>query len=114
MYSDEELEEIDKRIREASKKEDERIEKFWKDEYVHLSAEDKAKYWSGYLFRSMREQEGSGLNVYAIYTKYWLKSVLEKEPNFIQLLPLIYNIWGGLFDATKVDRIIQKLLKDIG
>ncbi len=61
----------------------------------------------------MRSQEESGLTVYAIYTKDCLKDALQKEPDFIEMLPKIYNIWGGTFDSGKVDRIIKKLLKEL-
>jgi hypothetical protein len=56
------------RMRESEKKEDERIEKFWAEEYPTFAKEDKAKYWAGGLFRSMRSQEESGQNPYAIYS----------------------------------------------
>jgi hypothetical protein len=58
----------------------------------------------------MREQEESNLSPYAIYSERWLKGALEQDPNFIELLPFIYNVWGGMFDASKVDRIIKKLI----
>jgi len=101
------------RMREDEKREDERIENFWKNEYPNLSREEQAKHWAGGLFRSMREQEESNLSPYAIYSERWLKEVLEQDRNFMELLPFIYNIWGGMFDAGKVDRIISNLLKKI-
>lgn len=101
------------RIIASEKKEDERITNFWKNEYPKLSREEQSKHWAGGLFRSMREQEESNLNPYAIYSESWLKGVLEQDPNFIELLPFIYNIWGGMFDAGKVDRIIKRLLVKI-
>jgi len=93
--------------------ENERIEKFWLEEYPTLSRDEKVKYWAGGMFRSMRDQEESGLKVYAIYSKEWLKDTLIKEPDFLRMLPNIYNTWGGMFDSGKVDRIIQKLLKEL-
>jgi hypothetical protein len=113
MYSDEELEEIDKRIKEASKKEDQRIAKFWKDEYPKLSIDEKAKYWAGGLFQSMRMQEESRQNPYAIYSENWLRDALNTDADFVELLPKIFRIWGGMFDADKVDTIVQRLLKRI-
>ena len=101
------------RMREDERKEDERIANFWQNEYPQKTTEEKAKYWSGGLFRSMREQEESNLNPYAIYSENWLKETLKVEPNFLELLPHIYNIWGGMFDAGKVDRIIKKLLTNL-
>jgi hypothetical protein len=101
------------RIRSDEKKEEERIQRFWQAEYPALPAEEKAKYWAAGLFRGMRSQEESGLNPYAIYTENWLKETLKQEPNFIDMLPMIYNVWGGMFDAAKVDRIIRRHLKNI-
>lgn len=84
---------------------------FWTNEYPKKSHDEKVKYWAGILFKSMREQEESGLKIYAIYTEKWLKSTLEREPRFLEMLPNIYNIWGGMFDSGKVDRIIHEHLK---
>jgi hypothetical protein len=103
----------DLRMQEHSEQEDNRLVKFLKEDYVLLNDEKKAKYWSGNLFRSMRSQEESGLSPYAIFTEQALKEILKQEPKFIELLPLIYRTWGGMFDADKVDRIIQKHLKNI-
>ena len=95
------------------RKEDERIANFWQNEYSKLSKEDKAKKWAGGLFQSMRMQEESRQNPYAIYSENWLRDALKTDPDFLELLPLIYNIWGGMFDAGKVDRIVQRHLKNI-
>jgi len=103
----------DLRMRKDMQEENERIEKFWLEEYPTLSRDEKVKYWAGDMFRSMRDQEESGLKVYAIYSKEWLKDTLIKEPDFLRMLPNIYNTWGGMFDSGKVDRIIQKLLKEL-
>ncbi len=86
---------------------------FWKSVYPQKTEVDKIQFWAGSLFKSMRNQEESGLKVYAIYSKEWLKDTLIKEPNFLRMLPSIYNTWGGMFDSGKVDRIIQKLLKEL-
>ena len=94
-------------------KKDERIEEFWKGEYPKLPVEERARHWAGGLFQSMRMQEESRQNPYAIYSENWLRDALKTEPDFIELLPEIYNIWGGMFDAGKVDRILQRLLKRI-
>jgi hypothetical protein len=96
-----------------SKSEDERIVKFWQIEYSNLSIEEKVRYWAAGLYKSMRDQEENGLKVYVIYTETWLTDTLEKEPHFIEFLPEIYNIWGGMFDANKVDNIIKRHLKNI-
>ena len=101
------------RMREAEKKEDERIDAFWQTEYPKLSLKEKAKHWSGELFSSMRMQEEAGQNAYSIYSEKWLKGVLEQDSNFVELLPHIYNLWGGMFDSGKVDRIIKRHLKNI-
>jgi hypothetical protein len=101
------------RMRKSEKKEDERIAKFWKEEYPELPTEEKAKYWAGGLFQSMRMQEESRLNPYSIYSENWLRETLKLEPNFLELLPQIYNVWGGMFDASKVDRIVSKHLKTL-
>ncbi|MTH15803.1 hypothetical protein [Flavobacterium sp. LC2016-01] len=82
-------------------------------EYNLLSKEEQVKYWAGGLFRSMRMQEESRQNPYAIYSENWLKETLKLEPNFIEMLPEIYNVWGGMFDVNKVDNIIQRLFKNI-
>lgn len=113
MYSEEELEEIDRRIKESSKKESDRIDDFLKVEYPKKNLEEKVKYWAGDLFRYMRWQEESGNNPYSIYSKNWLSETLKLEPDFLEMLPKIYNLWGGMFDAGKVDRIIKKLLKEL-
>jgi hypothetical protein len=81
--------------------------------YNSYSLDEKAKYWAGGLFKSMRWQEESRLNPYDIYSEKWLLDTLNIDSNFLELLPKIYNIWGGMFDANKVDNIIQKLLKKI-
>jgi hypothetical protein len=99
--------------RESEKREDERIARFWSEEYPNLSTEDKAKYWAGGLFRSMRMQEESNHSPYAIYSENWLRETLNADPNFLELLPQIFNLWGGMFDAGKVERIIQRHLKNI-
>lgn len=96
------------RIKENVKKDKDRNVQFW-EEYPNRSIEEKLKFWGGSLFRSMREQEESGLNPYTIYSERWLKETLEKEPQFMEMLPSIYNIWGGMFDSNKVDRILHKL-----
>ena len=100
-------------IRQDEEANKERIFRFWQEEYPSLSTTDKAKYWAGGLYRSMRWQEESNQNPYAIYSENWLRETLKTEPNFIELLPKIYNIWSGMFDAGKVDRIVQRLLKKI-
>jgi hypothetical protein len=99
------------RMRENEKKVDIRIVDFWKNEYPKMTNQEKAKYWAGSLFRSMRMQEESNQSPYIIYSEIWLRETLKLDPNFIELLPIIYNIWGGMFDSGKVDRIIQKHLK---
>jgi hypothetical protein len=86
---------------------------FWKNEYPLKSNDEKIKYWAAILYKSMRDQEESGLKTYAIYTENWLINTLEREPNFIDFLPKIYNIWGGMFDTGRVDNIIQKHIKNI-
>lgn len=100
-------------LRKSVKKDEEEAQKFWKKEYPRMKDDEKAKYWSGLLFRSMRSQEESGLNPYSIYTELALKDALKQEPRFIELLPLIYRTWGGMFDADKADKAIQKCLKNI-
>jgi len=100
-------------IRESEKREDERIARFWKEEYPNLSIEEKAKYWAGGLFRSMRMQEESNQSPYAIYSENWLRETLNADPNFLELLPQIFNTWGGMFDAGKLERIIQRHSKNI-
>ena len=101
------------RMREDEKKEDARIVKFWKEEYPSLPTTNKAEYWAGNLFRSMRWQEESNVSPYAIYNEIWLEESLKLDKNFISLLPEIYSIWGGMFDAAKVDRIVKRLLNKI-
>jgi len=86
---------------------------FWKNEYPSKSNEEKAKYWASGLFRSMREQEEVNQSPYAIYSENWLRETLNADPNFLELLPQIFNVWGGMFDACKVERIIQRHLKNI-
>ena len=86
---------------------------FWKLVYPKKIENEKIKYWASSMYRSMREQRESGLKVYSIYTANWLKYALEKEPKFIELLPQIYKVWGGMFDSGVVDRIIKKHLKNI-
>lgn len=86
---------------------------FWKNEYPNKTEGEKVKYWAGGLFRSMRMQEESNQNPYSIYSENWLRETLKNEANFLEFLPQIYSIWGGTFDAGKVDRIIQKHLKNI-
>ena len=86
---------------------------FWKNNYPKKSLDEKISYWASGLFRSMREQEEVNQNPYAIYSEKWLRETLEVEPNFLELLPLIYNVWGGMFDGGKVDRIIVKLLANM-
>lgn len=86
---------------------------FWKEEYPKKTKEEKAKYWAGGLFQSMRWQEESNQNPYSIYSENWLRDALKTDPDFLELLPFIYNVWGGMFDTSKVDRIIQRLLKKI-
>lgn len=119
-FSDEQLKTLsieslksDLRMQKHSEQEDNRLIKFLKEEYILFDDQKKAEYWGGNLFRSMRSQEESGLSPYAIYNEHALKEILEQEPKFLDLLPLIYRIWGGMFDADKVDRIIQKHLKNI-
>lgn len=73
--------------------------------------EEKVKYWAGDMYRSMRWQRESGLNPYSIYSEDRLREILKLEPNFMELLPKIYNIWGGMFDSGKVDRVLQKQYK---
>lgn len=108
--SDDELSEM---MSIESKRENQKIIDFWEKEYCIMSFDARAKYWSGTLFRSMRSQEESNSNPYSIYSKSWLVEILKIEPDFIKMLPMIYNTWGGMFDSTKVDRIIQRLLKQI-
>lgn len=55
----------------------------------------------------------SGQSSYIIYSENWLREVLKTESRFIELLPKIYNIWGEMFDACKVVRVIQKHLRNI-
>ena len=102
-----------KLIRQESEAQNQKLLYFWKEEYPYLPTEEKIKIWAGGMYRAMREQGESGLNEYVIYSENWLRETLEQEPNFISMLPAIYNIWGGMFDSGKVDRIIQKLLKKI-
>jgi hypothetical protein len=85
--------------------------KYWHEEYPELSKEERVKMWAGNLYRNMREQLESGLNPYEIYTKNMLKDTLEKEPNFIEMLPEIYSIWAEMFDSDKIDRKIKGLIK---
>lgn len=101
------------RIRKSEEQEGKRLVRFWNEDYPKLSNEEKAKYWAGGLFRSMRMQEESNQNPYSIYSENWLRETLKNEANFLELLPQIYNIWGGMFEADKVDRIIRKHLKNI-
>lgn len=96
-----------------SSKEDQRVNNFWNVEYPNLSIEERTKYWAGDLFRIMRWQEESQNNPYIIFSESWLRETIKLEPNIIEMLPQIYNIWGGMFDANKVDRIIQKHLRNI-
>ena len=85
----------------------------WEDEYVKLSTREKIDTWASSLFRSMRTQEESGSNPYIIYSQRWLKETLEREPEFMQLLPEIYRVWGGMFDSNKVDNKIKKLFSTL-
>ena len=101
------------RIRKSEELEGIRMKKFWNEEYPLKSLEEKAKYWAGGLFQSMRMQEENNQNPYSIYSENWLRETLKTDPNFLELLPQIYNVWGGMFDANKVDIIIQRHLKTI-
>ena len=102
-----------KLLNSAEKKIDQPTEKLSIDEYPKLSLDGKAKFWAGQMHRSMRWQSESGLNPYSIYSESGLIEILKFDPNFMQLLPRIYNIWSGTFDSEKVDRIMQKQYKNI-
>lgn len=86
---------------------------FWKNEYSIKPEEEKVRFWSASLHKSMRTQEESGLDPYVFYTDDWLKSTLAREPRFIEMLPKIYDMWGGMFDDKKVNGIIHKLLENM-
>jgi len=86
---------------------------FWKRTYPQKTDNEKIKYWASTLYRNMRQQEESGLDAYAIYTITWLTDVLEKESDFLSMLPNIYNIWGNMFDSNRVDRTIKVHFKKI-
>ncbi|MBN8650569.1 MAG: hypothetical protein J0L67_04040 [Cytophagales bacterium] len=65
---------------------------FWKKTYPQKTEEEKVKYWASTLYRDMRQQEESGLIIYNIYSSIWLTNTLEKEPDFLNMLPKIYSI----------------------
>ncbi|NDV65977.1 hypothetical protein [Bacteroides sp. 224] len=119
-FNDEQIEKVsinglkaELRMRESSKKEDELIKKFWSEEYSQMSFSDKIKYWGAERHQSMRWQEESGYPVEWLYTRKWLEEMLEIEPDFMKMLPDIYNMWGMSFDSEKIDKVIQELYKEI-
>jgi hypothetical protein len=61
----------------------------------------------------MRNQEEIGKSAYSVYKNNWLFEVLKVEPNFISFLPGIFSIWSGMWDSSKVERIIKKQYKKI-
>lgn len=113
MYSKKDLEEIDKRLKMVSENAREESRVFWDQNYPKKSNIEKAKYWASSLHRSMRSQEETGNNAYNIYTEQWMIGVLEVESNFLDLLPMIINIWSGVWDSYRIEKRIRKLYKKL-
>ncbi len=113
MYSKEELEEIDKRLRKVSQDIQKEEKLFWDEEYPSKSREERIKHWASSLYRSMRSQEEVGQSAYSIYKKKWLEEVLKVEPEFMTFLPGVVKIWGGMWDHVKIEKRILKMYKQI-
>ena len=113
MYSEEELEEIDNRLKKVADeiRQEEKI--FWEQEYPCKTKEDKISHWASKMFRSMRTQTEIGQDPYDLYKNDWLKEVLKVEPNFISFLPEIFKVWTNVWDTEKVQNKINLMRKEL-
>lgn len=74
------------RMKSNIQKEFDKVDKFWKEDYLKYTLEDKVEYWSGTLHRQMRWQVESGLDAYAIFSPMWYVEVKEKEPDIDRII----------------------------
>lgn len=78
-------------------------------EYQKKTYLEKVKFWSGNLYQQMRWNGESGYDEYAVFSKKWLESIKEFEPQIEQILDdAIEKYWKNYLDVNKVTKALKK------
>jgi hypothetical protein len=90
-YTKEELEEINKRIDDQSEKDRIEADRYWKEEYPHLSFEDRRNVWLRHIWHHLRHQGESGGNEFVIFDKISVDTYQLKEPEIDAMMDFIID-----------------------
>jgi len=76
--------------------------------YLKPTYDEKVAYWSGQLHPDMRWNGESGVDEYDVFSKEWLTSTRELEPQIDRILEDVFETkWKGYWDVEEIRRRLE-------